>query len=270
MDVGHERVHHEHHVGARLGGEVGVTAEPDAAVDVVTAADRVRIEEAGDRGGRRHRLADRYVPQLAGAEDDALGRVEVDGRDEQRSGPLGEGVGEAARGEGRTQVGLQRVEREEAGRHVALGTREHVWDGAPAADGALAEGPDQPAEASARAAEGVAGEDGVATKVDRVVEVLFEDLIDVAGADATGQERGDHGSGAAADVNVEAMTGAVQPLLKRGERSDLVHAADDAATGQSQGVTRPRSGPPSPEGSMYELHPVKQGSKGPANHGLEV
>src|SRR5438445_949842 len=148
------------------------------------------------------------------------------------------------------QILLQGVEREEAGRHVALRAREHVGDRAASADGALAEGPDQPAETAAGAAEGVAGEHGVATEVDRVVQVLVEDLVDLAGADPARQERGDHGAGAAADVDVEASAGAVEPLLQGRQRSDLVHAADDPPTGQGQRVTRPRLGPPSPDGPM--------------------
>src|SRR5207237_4978504 len=48
VDVRDERVHHEHDVGARLRGEIGVAAEAGAAIDVVAAVDRIRIEEPGN------------------------------------------------------------------------------------------------------------------------------------------------------------------------------------------------------------------------------
>ena len=57
IGVGHERVDDDHDVGARLGRQVGVAAEADTAVDVVTSPQGVRLEEAGNRRGCRHRRA---------------------------------------------------------------------------------------------------------------------------------------------------------------------------------------------------------------------
>ena len=64
--------------------------------------------------------------QLARAEHDALGRVDVHRRDEQRAAQLGEGVAAAARGQPEPDEALERGQREESGRQVALGARQHV------------------------------------------------------------------------------------------------------------------------------------------------
>src|SRR3989441_11583500 len=112
--VRHERVHDDHEPRARLGGEVRVTAEAHAAVDVVAAVDRVGLEEAGDRRGGRDRDADRHVTELVPAEHDALRAVEVDRRDQERALELGEGVPEPALVEGLPHEALERLEAEES------------------------------------------------------------------------------------------------------------------------------------------------------------
>src|SRR5205814_3613832 len=104
-------------------------------------------------------------------------------------------------------------------------------------------------------------EHGVAAEVNGVVEVVVEDLIHLARPDTTGQERADDGAGAAADVDVEAAARAIEPLFERRQGANLIHAADDTAAGKGQRVTRPLSGPPSPEGPMYELHLASHQSK---------
>src|SRR5205085_10941838 len=89
-------------------------------------------------------------------------------------------------------------------------------------------------EARGRAPERVRREHGVTTKVQRVGQVLLEDAVDVAGPDAVGEQARDHRARAAADVDVESASLAVEPLLDGGQRTDLVHAPDDAATRESQ------------------------------------
>ena len=153
-----------------------------------------------------------------------------------------------------------------SGRHVALGGRQQIGDAAAAtADGRLSDGPDEATEASACAAEGVAGEHGVATEIDRIVEVVVEDLVDLRGADTAGQEGSDYGPRAAPYIDVKASARPVQAFLEGGEGADLVHAPDHSATSQGKGIPGSRPWPPEPHRPMYELHPGRQISKGLAN-----
>jgi len=109
---------------------------------------------------------------------------------------------------------------EEAGRHIALGASEHVGDGPPdAMHHVLADSPEEPGQADGGAAEGAAREDRPAPEVERIGQVLIEDLVELAGPEPVGQQRGDHGARAAADVDVEAAPPARQALLDRRHRS---------------------------------------------------
>src|SRR5262249_19668775 len=123
----------------------------------------------------------------------------------------------------------------------------------------LAERPYHPPEAARGAPERVGGEDGASAEVQGIIQVLIEDSVEFAGPHAVGEQRGDHRSSAAADVHVEAAAFAVQPLFEGGQRADLVHAADDASTTQSQGETRARftpepAGLPEDRGASEERH----------------
>ena len=124
---------------------------------------------------------------------------------------------------------------EEARRQIALRPRQHVGDRrAKGADRVLAERPHELAEARGGAAKRVRGEDRVTPEVQRIGQVVVEDAVDLARADAVGEEARDDRAGAAADVHVEAAAGPVEPLLDGGERADLLHPADHAAPRESQ------------------------------------
>ena len=77
-------------------------------------------------------------------------------------------------------------------------------------------------------AERVRGVHGAAPEVQRVLEILVDDPVNLRGPDAVGEEAGHDGARATADVDIE-VAGAVEPLFDRGDHADLVHAPDDAA-----------------------------------------
>src|SRR5262249_9634199 len=95
--------------------------------------------------------------------------------------------------------------------------------------------------------------DGATPEVERVLQILVDDPVNLGGSDAVGEEAGDHGAGAAANVDVE-VTDTVEPLLDRGDDADLVHPADDAAAGQSQSVAGPPRGPPASDYASEDVH----------------
>src|SRR5262245_7099442 len=101
-------------------------------------------------------------------------------------------------------------------------------------------------------AEGIRGVDGAPSEVQWVLEVLVDDAVNLAGLDPVRQQGGDDRAGAATHVNVE-IPGAVEPLLERGDDADLVHAADDAATRESQCVAWPFR-PPAPDHASQDFH----------------
>jgi hypothetical protein len=103
-------------------------------------------------------------------------------------------------------------------------------------DRVLAHGPDEAAEAGRGLEERVGGVDGAAPEVQRVVEVLVDDAKELRSPDTVGQERGHDRAGAAAHEDVEARV-AVQTIFEGSDGADLVHPADDAATGEGEGVT---------------------------------
>jgi len=156
--------------------------------------------------------------------------------DEQGLRQVAERVARAAGGQAQAHEALERGQGEEAGRQLALGPRQHVRQAAPAPEHVLADGPHEQAEARAGQAKCVAREQHAAPEVQRIVAVLVEDAIDLAGPDTAGQQRGDDRPGAAADVDVEGRALAVEPLLERRHRAHLVHTANDAAAGERQGV----------------------------------
>ena len=235
----------EDDVGAGFGREIGVAAESDTAIDVIAPTDGVGLEEAGDRRRRGHGLADRHVTQRALPEDRALGPVEIDGRNQERAWQIGKRVGQSLQLEALAHEALESDQREEPRRQVALGAGQHVGDGAPdRGHRVLAERPHHPPEAARGLPERVRREHGAPAEVQGIVEVLIEDPVQVAGPHAVGEERRDDRSGAAADVDVEATAFTVEPLFERGQRSDLVHAADDTPTAQGEG--NPRRHPQAP------------------------
>jgi hypothetical protein len=126
----------------------------------------------------------------------------------------------------------------------------------------LADRPHETAKPRARDAKRVAGKEHAPAEVERVVDVFVEDLVDLAGAHAARQERGDDGAGAAAHVDIEARAAAVESFLERPHDADLVHPPDDATAGERQGVTwaGPGVGPaaPKPYSAMYELHELRE------------
>ena len=97
-------------------------------------------------------------------------------------------------------------------------------------------------------------EEDTASHVQRVVEVLVVDLVDLARANAAGQQGGHHRPGAAAHVDVEGRLPAGQPLLEGGQGADLVHPANDAPARQRQRVAGARPLLPEAHGAMYDLH----------------
>src|SRR5438128_1322593 len=184
IGVGHERVDDDHDVGARLGRQVGVAAEADTAVDVVTSPQGVRLEEAGNRRGCRHRLADRNVTKIAPSEHDSLRPIEVDRGDQQHALERGERVLEPDGGQGLPHVALERHQGEEPRGQVALCGSQHVGDrAADRGHRVLADRPEEPAEPARGMAERVGGVDGAAAEVQRVLQVLVDDFVDLGGAD---------------------------------------------------------------------------------------
>jgi hypothetical protein len=232
LAVGHQRIHHEHHVGSGRRREISVTAEAHPAVDVVAPTDAVGIEEPGNGRGRSYRVRDRDRGQIARAEDDALRRVDVHRRDEQRAPQLSECVAASARGQSEADEALQRGQREESGGEVTLRARQNVGQASAASlDRVLAERPHQPTEARGHS-QRIRVEEDTAPHVQGIVEILIVDLVDLAGANAAGQQGGHDGPGAAADVDVEGRLPAGQALLEGGQSADLVHPADHAPTRQ--------------------------------------
>src|SRR2546427_12012273 len=242
-------------------------SEAHAAVDVVAAVDRVGLEEAGDRRGGRDRDADWHVTELVPAEHDALRAVEVDRRDQERALELGEGVPEPALVEGLPHEALERLEAEEPRGEIALGVGEHIGHrAAHSFDRALADGPDEPAEPPGGVPERVRGVDRVAPEVQRVVEVVVDDTEELGGGHAVGEDGRDHRPCAAADVDVEpAVT--VHPLLEGGNRADLVHPPDDAATRKRQRAAGSLPGSPELLGALNPVHAECHSSKPPASPG---
>src|SRR5439155_25468122 len=106
-------------------------AESDTAIDVIAPADGVGVEEAGDRRRRGHGLADRHVTQRALPEDRALGPVEIDGRNQERTWQIGKRVGQSLQLEALAHEALESDQREEPSREVALCAGRRVWDDAP-------------------------------------------------------------------------------------------------------------------------------------------
>src|SRR5262249_4797516 len=87
-------------------------------------------------------------------------------------------------------------------------------------------------------------EDGSSPEIERIVDVLVEDTVDLGGPDPVGQERGHHRSSAAAHDDVEPSALAIEPFLEGGQGSDLVHAANDPTA--AQGQRQPHPGTPLP------------------------
>ena len=60
-------------------------------------------------------------------------------------------------------------------------------------------------------------------------------VVHLAGRDAAGQQRGDEGAAADADVEVEVEDAAVEELLEGAQAADLVDGPGDAAAGADEG-----------------------------------
>ena len=239
----------------------------DAAVHVVAAVDRVGLEEAGDRRGRRDGLADRHLSQLPLAEHDALSPVDFHCRNQERALERVEGVREAALGEALAHEALERREVEEARGKVALGAGEHVGHrAAEPLHRVLADRPDEPPEPARGVAESVGGVHGVAAEVQGIVEVLVDDAEDLGRSDAVGEERRHDRARTAADVDVEPGR-AVEALLERRDRADLVHPPDDAAPRERKPAARALPGAPEAHRALQPVHVEFHCSKRPARGG---
>ena len=77
LRIGPKRVVTDHQVGAFLDCYVDVGGVAYATVDVVDAVDARGLVDDRQRGRGLHRLGDAQLRILVGAEDDALGRVEL-------------------------------------------------------------------------------------------------------------------------------------------------------------------------------------------------
>ncbi len=217
---------------------------PDVPVDEVALADAKRLEETGNRGRGGDGLGHRRIGERPDAEHHALRAIQVHGGDEQGPQAGVKVVGDPAGDEGAPQVFLQLPHREEACRHVGPAAGEDVGPVQAEIGGeVLPHRPHQTEEAAAGVGDRPALVDRSAVEVERVVAALVEDVIEVERPDAVGHQRRHHRSRARSHVQVEVIGAkARQGLVQGGQRADLVHAADDAASGEDEralGRTRP-------------------------------
>ena len=238
-------IHHHDEIGSVLDGEIGVARMAHVTVDIVPSRDPVWLEESRDGRGGRDGVGDRHVAERPLAEDNALSPVEIDGGDEQRARKLVKVIAEALPRKCPPHKIFQWGQGEESRRHVTAAPGQDIGPvEGEAAHGALAHGPEKISEVPRRYAEGALVINGAAVEVQRVIALLFEDLVEVMRPDALSHEGGDHGAGAGADVEVEGVAAkARQQFIARRQRAHLVHAADHSAPGQDQRPER-RLSPP--------------------------
>ncbi len=174
------------------------------AVHVVAPVDTERLEEAGDGRGRGDGLGDGRVHQSASAEDRAFGAVQIDRGNQQAARTIAEAIGQPLGLERLAHVGFQRAQGKEPGGHVAGAPGQDVRPfQAELGDGFPANGPDELEEVPGCTGEGALVVDGPSVKVEGIVPLLVQDLVEVERANLVGHQRADDGTGAGADVQVE-------------------------------------------------------------------
>ena len=240
VDERHDRVDHDHQLGARLDGDVEVGRRDHAAVDQLAIADPDRRVDHRQRTRCAHGSRDRHVVGAVDAEHDALARVEVGRREVELAGELAEVVGAPRLAQHVVHVALDPLARVGA-RGQPLGEAEqHVEQRDRAA---LGDDLARDAERAPRQQRALARElDQVGTQ--QVAEVdVFERRLALAcdhahhllRRDAVGAQRRDERAGRRADVDVELVDARVdREQVERAQRADLIHAAREAPAAEHE------------------------------------
>jgi hypothetical protein len=236
--VGHQRVEHEQQVDAAVQQQAAVHGLLQRAVDEVAAVDLHRWVEAGQGGAGLHRAADGHMVPARCTEGYGVAGVEVGGHQQQRALEVAEVVAATGQAEHGLELGRQRVAVEQPGRQRAAQALQCAEQRA-ALDQHL---PGRLTQQRGQAAQARRVLAPVGVEQDRRVEVVgrCRAVLDEAGAeltrrDAVGQAGTDDAAGADAQVAVAGReVQALDALLERAQRPDLVDGAQRTAAGQRQ------------------------------------
>ena len=261
VDVGDERVDDDHELRPALDRDVDVGGREDAAVDELAAGDLDRLVDPGQRARGGDRLRDRDLGPLALAEDHALGRVEVGGDQVELALEQAEVVGAVGVGEHLLDVALDPAAGVEARSAARSRARSRGRPPRPRRRGSTS------SRSSAASLNGkvsdaldeaavVGRQQGAEVDVaDRRGQVAVEHPHHLLRRDAVGDQAGDEGAGAGADVDVELVHGRVRgQQVDRPQGADLVDAAGEPAAAEHQGGLR-RPLAPAPAASRLRLGP---------------
>src|SRR4051794_7862669 len=240
VDVGDERVDDDDELRPRLHGHVEVGRRDDAPVHELAVADLHRLVDHRQRRRRAHGLRDRDVVPAAGAEHDALARVEVGRREVELGLEQAEVVGAVGVGEHLAHVALDAGARVHTARERLGEPERDVHDrGALEMARDVAQDPadlERQVDRAAQVLEDVGAQQGSDVDVaERGRDLLVDDPHHLLGRHAVGSQRGDEGARRGPDVDVELVDGPIdREEVERAQGADLVHGAGEAATAEDE------------------------------------
>ena len=217
------------------------------AVDELAPADVHRWIQARQSGAGLHRLRDRHVVPALPAEAHRFAVVEVDRDHVQRAVELAEIVAAPTPGEDFAQEQLDPRVVEQAGGHQAAEAVQQVRPArvarAPQQSAPPLEGEPRQACGAPRVFEQRRAQEGFRAEAHVVAVAGDEDPAHLARAHAVGEARREERTAADADVAIHAgQVEALDRILERAQRAQLVHPADRAAAGNGEADAWPVGG----------------------------